>query len=68
MIPAGTPYSDRLRLWTDEPGHWLWEPAQGVLLSDFKDDEAKMFARKGSAATIILSAKARRLVEGITRR
>jgi hypothetical protein len=49
LIPAGTPYSDRLRLWSDEPGHWLLEPARNMLLSDFKDDLAAInpFARKG---------------------
>jgi hypothetical protein len=47
LIPSGTPYSDRLHLWSDEPGHWLWEPAQDMLLSDFKDDLASIsqFAR-----------------------
>ena len=41
-IPAGTPYSDRLRVWTDEPGHWLWEPVQDMRLAEFLDDLAEI--------------------------
>src|ERR1019366_1369452 len=36
-IPAGTPFSDQLRVWNDQPGHWSWEPVQDMSLSEFKD-------------------------------
>ena len=38
-IPAGTPYSDRLRVWNDDPesGHWSWEPVRDMMLSEFTD-------------------------------
>ncbi len=40
LIPTGTPYSDRLLVWNDEPGHWVWEPVSDMLLSEFKADLA----------------------------
>jgi len=34
-IPAGTPYSDELRVWSDQAGHWSWEPMRDMSLSQF---------------------------------
>jgi hypothetical protein len=35
-LPQGTPYDDAVfYLWNDYPGHWAWEPAQDMLLSDY---------------------------------
>src|SRR4051812_29620542 len=35
-LPAGTPYDDAIfSLWNDYPGHWAWEPAQDMPLSDY---------------------------------
>ena len=41
-IPAGTAFSDRLRLWSDLPaeGHWVWEPMQDMPLTEFVSDLA----------------------------
>lgn len=36
LIPVGTPYSDRLQVWSDEPGHWMWEPVNDMLLTEYK--------------------------------
>jgi hypothetical protein len=42
LIPSQTQYSDRLRVWNDDPavGHWLWEPVNDMLLTDFQVDLA----------------------------
>jgi hypothetical protein len=36
LIPIGTPYSDRLLVWSDEPGHWIWEPVEDMPLTEYK--------------------------------
>lgn len=35
-LPVGSPYSDQLVVWCDSPGHWVWEPAQTMRLSDYQ--------------------------------
>ena len=40
LIPSQTQYSDRVRVWSDDPGHWLWEPVSDMLLTDFRFDLA----------------------------
>jgi hypothetical protein len=44
LIPSGIAYSDRLRVWNDSPGHWLWEPVRDMLLADFQADLAAINA------------------------
>jgi hypothetical protein len=35
-LPQGTLYDDGVfYLWNDYPGHWAWEPAQDMQLSDY---------------------------------
>jgi hypothetical protein len=35
-LPAGTDYDDALLyVWTDEPGHWSWEPSRDMPLVDY---------------------------------
>jgi hypothetical protein len=36
-LPQNTIYDDAVfDLWSDFPGHWSWEPARDMLLSDYK--------------------------------
>ena len=44
LIPSGTVYSDRLRAWSDSPGHWIWEPVDDMLLREFQADLAAVNA------------------------
>jgi hypothetical protein len=38
VLPGGTKYDDVVfELWSDYPGHWSWEPAQNMRLSDYLD-------------------------------
>jgi hypothetical protein len=33
----GHTYSALLRVWNDDPGHWVWQPAHDMLLTDYVD-------------------------------
>ena len=35
-LHAGSLFPKCLRLWNDEPGHWLWEPAFKMPLDDYQ--------------------------------
>jgi hypothetical protein len=35
-LPLGVAYPATLALWEDDPGHWLWEPTQDMLLVDYR--------------------------------
>jgi hypothetical protein len=35
-LPAGSTFSDRLRVWEDEPGHWVWEPVTDMPLANYQ--------------------------------
>jgi hypothetical protein len=35
LLPSGSPYSNKLVVWCDSPEHWLWQPANTMLLSKF---------------------------------
>jgi hypothetical protein len=34
-LPQGHHYSDVLLVWNDAPGHWVWQPGEDMLLSDY---------------------------------
>ena len=34
-LPAGSPYPNSLKVWNDDPGHWVWEPSANMKLSDY---------------------------------
>ena len=34
-LPYGAQYPDELRLSTDAPGHWLWEPSRDMPLAEY---------------------------------
>jgi hypothetical protein len=34
-LPVGSPYSNRLLVWEDSPGHWVWEPSDPMPLLEF---------------------------------
>ena len=34
-LPIGSLFPDGLRLWEDEPGHYVWEPAMNMPLADY---------------------------------
>ena len=36
-LSAGHTYSNLLVVWNDDPGHWVWEPASDMLLSEYVD-------------------------------
>ena len=35
QLPAGSPVPNELRLWEDEPGHFVWEPAMNMPLPNY---------------------------------
>jgi hypothetical protein len=35
-LPAGTIFPDGLRLFEDDPGHWVWEPATDMPLANYE--------------------------------
>lgn len=39
-LPAGSRISDRLRVWEDAPGHWVWEPVSDMPLTHYVADLA----------------------------
>jgi hypothetical protein len=43
-LRAGATHPASLRVWSDSPGHWLWEPANDMRLSDFCRDLESMNA------------------------
>jgi hypothetical protein len=34
-LPMGSPFPDGLRLWEDDPGHYVWEPAMPMPLANY---------------------------------
>lgn len=34
-LPVGSPFPDELRLWEDDPGHYIWEPAMNMPLANY---------------------------------
>jgi hypothetical protein len=34
-LPKGHLYTTRLLVWNDMPGHWVWQPAKDMLLSEY---------------------------------
>jgi hypothetical protein len=34
-LPVGSAYPDCLRVWNDDPNHWVWEPFIDMPLSDY---------------------------------
>jgi hypothetical protein len=35
-LPAGSTFPDILRLWEDDPGHWVSEPVNTMTLADYQ--------------------------------
>src|SRR5208283_3331444 len=36
-LPSGSAYPAGLKVWNDDPGHWVWEPEQDMTLTDYQD-------------------------------
>jgi hypothetical protein len=34
-LPTNSTFPDTLRVWSDAPGHWLWAPANVMLLTEY---------------------------------
>ena len=34
-LAAGSQYPNSLKVWNDDPGHWVWEPTADMKLSDY---------------------------------
>lgn len=35
-LPAGSIFPDSLRVWEDDPGHWVWEPVNTMRLDEYR--------------------------------
>ena len=36
-LPGGSNFSSDLRVWSDAPGHWLWEPMVDMQIQRYRD-------------------------------
>jgi hypothetical protein len=67
-LPVGSTYPDALRLWEDEPRHWVWEPVTDMPLANYEAALASVnphFVKIWFEERImmLLSQGARRLIE-----